>query len=263
MQIKSLGYCTDLIFAAFDGEIMDRGDYLVIRTPTNPSFYWGNYLLFAEPPGVGDYQRWQSLFAEEIGTRPEVSHQTFGWDSGSGEHGEIAPFLENGFHIEESVVLTTQQLHPPEKKAEGLAIRPLRSNKEWAQCLENQVACRSPGFTESDFRVFARRQMERYQAMSQARLGTWFGAFLGDRLVADLGIFADKALGRYQMVQTHPDFRRQGIARRLVVEAGAYALEHFGLTRLVIVAEADSAAERLYRKAGFEVVERQIGMGRW
>jgi hypothetical protein len=47
MNVKSLGYRTDLIFPTFDGEIIDRGDYLVIRTPKNPTFYWGNFLLFA------------------------------------------------------------------------------------------------------------------------------------------------------------------------------------------------------------------------
>lgn len=81
MQLQSLGYRTDLIFPAFEGEILDRGTYLVIRTPTNPSFHWGNFLLFAEPPQPGDFQRWRDLFAREIGTPPQVQHQTFGWDT--------------------------------------------------------------------------------------------------------------------------------------------------------------------------------------
>ena len=57
MDVKSLGYKTDLIFPAFDGEIVDRGDYLVVRTPSNPYFYWGNFLLFPRPPAEGDYLR--------------------------------------------------------------------------------------------------------------------------------------------------------------------------------------------------------------
>lgn len=61
MQVNSLGYRTDLIFHRFDGQVLDRGDYLVIKTPTNPTFYWGNFLLFAEPPGDGDDVRWTML----------------------------------------------------------------------------------------------------------------------------------------------------------------------------------------------------------
>ncbi len=67
MNVKSLGYRTDLIFPAFDGEIIDRGDYLVVRSPANPAFYWGNFLLFSQPPQEGDFREWRDLFTLEIG----------------------------------------------------------------------------------------------------------------------------------------------------------------------------------------------------
>jgi len=34
------------------------------------TFYWGNFLLFAAP--VGNFERWRSLFAEEVGVPPRV-----------------------------------------------------------------------------------------------------------------------------------------------------------------------------------------------
>jgi len=263
MEVRSLGYQTDLMFAAYDGEIIDRGNYLVIRTPTNPSFYWGNYLLFDHPPMEGDEQRWQELFAREIGTPPLVNHQTFGWDTTDNEQGVIGPFLENGYHMEQSVVLTSRQLISPSNPAQGVMVRPLELDSDWAQSVENQVECREPGYAEAGYRLFRQRQMDRYRAMAQAGLGAWFGAFIESRLVADLGIFHTSQLGRYQSVQTHPKYRRQGIARRLVSQSGLYALDHFGIKTLVIVAEAGSQAERLYQAAGFEIVEHQIGMGKW
>tara|TARA_R110002167_G_scaffold45324_3_gene136302 strand:- start:99841 stop:100638 length:798 start_codon:yes stop_codon:yes gene_type:complete len=260
MEVKSLGYRTDLIFSAFDGEIIDRGHYLVVRTPNNPGFYWGNYLLFDQPPSEGDYQRWQSLFAKEIGKPPQTTHQTFGWDSTTDEQGVIAPFLDNGYQIERSVVLVARQLSAPTQSVQGLTVRPLLVDEDWKQSLENQMACREPEFTEANYRVFKERQVGRYRAMTRAGKGAWFGAFLGDRLVADLGVFNDNRLGRYQSVQTHPEFRRQGIARCLLYEAGIHAFDHFGIERLVIVADADSSAERLYKASGFEVEEQQIGI---
>jgi hypothetical protein len=72
MHIKSLGYRTDLIFASFDGEIFDRGDYQVIRSPTNPTFYWGNFLLFPQPPQEGDHEKWRERFVQQIGALPEL-----------------------------------------------------------------------------------------------------------------------------------------------------------------------------------------------
>jgi GNAT superfamily N-acetyltransferase len=231
--------------------------------PTNPSFYWGNYLLFDQPPMEGDYQRWQELFAKEIGIPPLVNHQTFGWDSTDNEQGVIEPFLENGFHVQHSVVLTTQQPSPPSNIAQAVRVRPLELDDDWVQSVEIQVISREPEFAEDGYRLFRQRQMNRYRAMSQAGLGAWFGAFIGSQLVADLGIFYTNQLGRYQSVETHPKYRRQGIASYLVSETGKYALDHFGINTLVIVAEADSQAERLYKAAGFKMVEQQIGIEKW
>jgi GNAT superfamily N-acetyltransferase len=264
MEVRSIGYRTDLFFPAFDGEIIDCGNYLVIRTPKNPSFYWGNFLFFDRPPVEGDYQRWQELFAKEIGSPPLITHQTFGWDTVNDEQGVIDPFLENGYHLERSVVLATRQFNAPANNAPQVTVRPLMDDDDWMQAVENQVACREPEFAgAAGYRLFKQRQMQRYRAMTQAGLGAWFGAFIGSRLVADLGIFCLNHLGRYQSVQTHPDYRRKGIASRLVFESGTYAIRHFGLENLVIVADTGSVAERIYQAAGFAFVEYQNGIGKW
>jgi GNAT superfamily N-acetyltransferase len=260
MEVRSLGYRTDLIFPAFDGVIIDRGNYLVIRTPSNPTFYWGNFLLFDHPPQEGDYSRWREVFAKEIGTPPQVEHQTFGWDTTNNEMGIIQPFLESGFLLEHSAVLTSPRDDLTPKSSSGVTFRPLLSEDDWNQSIENQVICRGPVFSESGYRIFRQRQVKRYRAMVSHGLGAWFGAFSGRRLVADLGIFCDRELGRYQSVQTHPDFRRRGIAGALVYNAALYALDHFNLETLVIVAETDSPAERLYQSIGFQITEDQIGI---
>jgi GNAT superfamily N-acetyltransferase len=263
MEVKSLGYRTDLIFPGFDGEIIDRGTYMVIRTPSNPTFYWGNFLLFAESPAEGDFPRWTELFAREIGVPPATNHMTFGWDTVREETGKIAPFLENGFRLARLTVLTTRKLNPPAHPAADLAVRPLVSDGDWAQAIECQVLTREPEFTEAGYRSFRERAMDRYRRMAARGLGDWFGAFLGGKLVADLGIFHSGAVGRYQSVQTHPDFRRRGCAGTLVYEASRYAMEHYGLNTLVIVAETDSDAGRLYRSLGFGPTEFQAGLEKW
>jgi len=263
MKVKSLGYQTDLMFADFDGEIIDRGNYLVIRTPTNPSFYWGNYLLFNHPPAEGDYQRWQELFAREIGTAPAVIHRVFGWDTIDNDQGVIEPFLKNGYRVDRLVVLATRKPYSSANSKQEVTVKPLMVDADWTQSIENQVECRNPGFSEFDYRQFRQRQMDRYRAMARAGMGEWFGAFIGSRLVADLGIFCVNRLGRYQSVQTHPEYRRQGIARRLVIESGLFALDRFALENLVIAADEGSPAERLYKSLGFEIAEYQLGVVKW
>ena len=66
MEIKSLGLRSDLIFSKFSGEIEDRGSYLLVKTPSNPGFHWGNYIIFSESPRKGDLEAWKAIFHKEF-----------------------------------------------------------------------------------------------------------------------------------------------------------------------------------------------------
>jgi predicted GNAT family acetyltransferase len=89
--------------------------------------------------------------------------------------------------------------------------------------------------------------------------GGWFGAFVGERMVAGLGLFDDgSGVARYQSVVTHPDFRGRGLAGALVRFAGVRALSNRAVTTLVIAADPGDAAIRLYRSLGFAGTETQV-----
>lgn len=263
MKVKSLGYRTDLIFPKFDGQILDRGSYLVILTPTNPTFYWGNFLLFSKPPGEGDLDNWKAIFAQEIGSRLKSEHFAFGWDTLEGELGEVKPFLDVGFNLNQSVVLSTRQVTVPPKYNREAVIRPLAEDWEWELATQNQIACREAGHSLDDFQVFKRDQMRRYRRMTRAGLGLWFGAFVGKQLAADLGVFAAGGLGRFQQVETHPDYRRRGMCGALVYQASRYALEQLKVETLVMVADENYHAARIYESVGFQPQERQVGLDWW
>jgi len=260
MKISSLGYRTDLLFIAFDGEIEERPTYMVLRSPRNPTYHWGNFLLFAHPPGEGDFQVWRELFVREIGAPPKVRHQVFGWDSPAGDLGACAPFLEAGFRTASNDVLTGGKLTAPRRPAENVQVRPLETDAEWEAAVEIQVACREPEYDRDSYSVFRQRQMEHYRRMVGANLGDWYAAFSRDQIVADLGIFKSGKLGRFQSVETHPDFRRRGIASKLVYEASRHAIGKHGLEQLVIVADENSVASRMYQNLGFQPVEKQVGL---
>jgi GNAT superfamily N-acetyltransferase len=263
MEVKSLGYRTDLIFPRFDGQILDHGDYLVILTPTNPTFYWGNFLLFSNPPNKDDLENWKAIFTREIGSKLKTEHFAFGWDSTDGSLGEIQPFLEDGFNLNQSVVLAAQQVKVPSKYNRDVLVHPLVSDDDWEQATQNQIACRDPGHSLEGYQVFKRDQMRRYHQMSEDGLGFWFGAFLAKQLVAELGIFSDGKVGRFQQVGTHPDYRRHGICGALVYQASCYALEQMKLETLVMVADENYHAAKIYESIGFEPKERQAGIDWW
>jgi ribosomal protein S18 acetylase RimI-like enzyme len=263
MQLRSLAWRSDLIFPAFDGEILDRGRYLVIRTPSNPTFYWGNFLLFDRPPSPGDEERWPRLFADEIGVPPSVRHRTFGWDSPEGDAGAAQTFVERGFRLMHSSVLTASAVNPPPRSSTEVDVRTLETEDDWLQATENQIRCREQEHDEAAYRVFKAAEMMRYRAMARAGRGAWYGAFVQGTLVADLGIYHAGSLGRFQTVETHPDYRRRGFAGTLVCQAARHALGEMGLETLVLVADAASPAESLYRSVGFLPTERQVGLEFW
>jgi ribosomal protein S18 acetylase RimI-like enzyme len=265
MNIQSLAYRTDLIFPRFDGVVIDRGAYTVIRTPANPGFYWGNFLLFAEPPASGDLSRWRAIFGEEIGAHYDARHYAFGWDSPAGETGAVQPFLDAGYDMHQLSVLTAQRVDDPPKHNAEIAIRPLQEDWEWAEATETQFLCLDPVYKtdEASARRFKERQMARYRAMAAAGLGNWYGAFLGKQLVGDLGLYFDKEVGRFQNVETHPAFRRRGVCSTLVHQVALAALSEGPAQTLVMVADEHYHAAKIYESLGFRPTERQIGISWW
>ncbi|CAM5780560.1 GNAT family N-acetyltransferase [Rhizobacter fulvus] len=259
---RALGWRTDLIFVRFDGEVVPRTDHLVIRTPHNPTFWWGNFLLFDHAPRAGDAAHWCARFEAEIAARQSESrHVTFGVDS-EAPFDLPADFAASGFTLFSSTVLTMQreQLRAP-RKAIGASFRieALRLPEQAPLAVEMQVAA-DAGVSESEaqYRLFRARQMRRYAAMAQAGMGHWFGVFTdaGDgveSLVADCGLFRlpGQALGRFQHVSTHPAWRRRGLCAALVHAVCRHGFERMALDTLVIVADPLDVAIGLYESLGF------------
>ena len=93
--------------------------------------------------------------------------------------------------------------------------------------------------------------------------GAWFGAFVGGRLVAQLGLFdAGDGYARYQHVETDPAARRQGLAGTLVWHAGRYGREVLHARTLVIVADPADVAIRVYCACGLTDRESQFSFAR-
>ena len=264
MSLASLAYRTDLIFARFNGDVTEKDDYLVVRTPSNPTYWWGNFLLFRRPPEPGDEERWTALFHREIGAPPEVEHIALGYDSGIKGAGNVKGFLAAGFTHDESVVLSAQQkdIVKPAKFNTEAELRPLASEAEWQEVVELQVASRENYFSddEAGYRRFRQDTVANYRKMVAAGLGYWFGAFLNGALVADLGIFCENGVARFQNVETHPAFRRRGLCGALVYTAAQRAFATLGAQTLVMVADPEYHAANIYESVGFQPTEYQGGL---
>lgn len=255
MKIASLGFRTDLMLLAMGGSVVtDHGTHLVVRTPANPGFHFGNFLLFEAPPRRGDAARWSALFEAEF---PEAKYLAFGVDGVAGLVGDAAEHQVLGVTAEANVVLTADRL-VSSVAAPQADVRVLTGDDDWHQVLELHFACYGLP-SSSDGRHFAERQVAGYRGLCEAGHGRWSGAFVEGRLCAGAGLFADgSGLARFQNVATHPDFRRRGFASAVIHHAAQRALLDPGTRKLVIVADPDDHAVRLYRALGFADAERQV-----
>lgn len=259
LRATSKGHLTDLFFWRSFGRVEDRGEYARVETPAQRGWYFGNLLLFDRAPREGDSARWRELFAREFAHAPEVRHELFCWPAGEDGLGEVEPFLASGFQLEVDPVLVAGELHEPPRPNREIEVREVISDEDWREAVESQVLSRGEGFEEAAFREFIGRRISGYRRLIAEGKGAWYGAYLGGRLVADLGFFWGGPAGRFQYVETHPDFRRRGICATLVYEVGRAALRDGRATELVIAAEGEEVA-RIYASVGFREVGRSASL---
>lgn len=258
MDVTSLGFRTDLALLTASGSIVeDRGTHLVVRTPANPTYYWGNFILLAEPPVPGGEREVVGAFHTEF---PEATHVSIGIDTPDLTQEARAAFEAAGLVVDVASVLTASALQPP-REVEG-EVRPLESEADWESRAALSFAIEERDDEETHLR-FARGRNVQEQSLIAAGRGTRFGVIVDGEVVSTAAVFTtEDGVARFQSVETHPDHRRKGLAAAAVHAAGRYALERLGVRTLVIVADDDGEAIGIYRRLGFADTERQLMLER-
>jgi len=240
-----LGWHTDLAVRRAGGSLVeDRGDHLVVRTPTNPAFHWGNFVLVTDPAAVDDADRWLATF--ETGF-PDAPHRAIGLVA---EPSDDSAWYSLGLVVEHEDVLATRSRPASVTLADGYQVRELSDPEDWSQSTDLEVE-EFPGDEE-----FQRRAAITRAEMTARGLAGWFGAFRDGVLAAQLGIVdCGDGVARYQAVLTADGHRRQGLASHLIGVAARWAADR-GARTWVIIADADSPASRLYQARGFTRTDR-------
>jgi ribosomal protein S18 acetylase RimI-like enzyme len=262
---RSLVLATDIDVLAIDHTVTRRDGYLVVRSPSNPAFWFGNFLLFDDAPGPGDGQRWERLFEREFADR-SARHRTFRWDRTDGGTGAATEeFSGRGYDLESEIGLVAKPgelvAHPRANR--DVRIRPLDpipggpDEPLWASVVEIQVAGRDRRIGDDEHRDFSRTRQGELRALFGAGRGAWYVALTpAGEVASSCGIVTTGDRGRFQAVETAGPYRRTGICSRLLVEAAAHAATQSALHSLVIVADADYHALGLYEALGFRRRER-------
>lgn len=239
-----LSWTTDLAVRRAGGSSVEgRSDHVVVRTPDNPTFHWGNFVLVTDASAVDDAPRWLEVFEAEF---PDAAHRAVGLVADPERSGWEAA----GLDVEHEDVLSSDESPGPLQVPAGYLVRQLGTQEDWSQATGLEVL-EHPGDA-----AFHHAATETRRRMSERGDAAWFGAFHGDRLVAQLGIVTcGDGLARYQAVLTAEGHRRRGLAGHLLGVAGDWAAEH-GARTWVIIADAGSDASRLYQQRGFRPAGR-------
>ena len=256
MDVVSLGYRTDLALLRAGGSLVeDRGDHLLVRSPHNPTHWWGNFLLLDRPPPEQAARGWLERFVTAF---PDARHVAFGVDGTAGQVSDLAPWSALGLLVEAQAVMTATSLRPPRRRSDAVC-RVLSSDDDWAQSVELRARCHDGPVDATAFRAYAAAQAQTRRQMVDAGHGGWFGGFAGDLLVCQMGLFAGgPGLARFQSVETDPEHRRRGLAGSLVDHVSRYGFEVLGARTLVMVADPGYHAVDLYRSLGFAVTQTQL-----
>jgi len=128
------GWATDLAILEHCGSIVDdREDHLVVRTPRNPDFHWGNCLFVTDEDTVGDARRWVDTFQSAF---PEATWVAIGLTR---MPDDLDAWVAMGLELELDDVLTTRILPRQAPLPEGYTVRRL-SGQDWEQSVARSVA---------------------------------------------------------------------------------------------------------------------------
>ncbi len=253
---------------AYGGRALEREDCLVVLTPTNPLYYWGNFLLLPCAPRDDELEHWERRFQEEIvAVHAGSAHRCYGVNAPpAGE--QLPAWQAAGFEIQFTAVLAQEPggLRPPPRRARGtVEFRGFDLTLE-IETLVAQHCADAQGFEPRAFETHRRQQMQRYAQMQRDGLARWFGVWCDGVLAADCGLMREHAgagaLGRFQHVGTHPHWRRRGLATALVHRVAAWGWEHWKLSRTLMCADPEDVAIGIYESLGFERIDDEWGLQR-
>lgn len=246
MTDLQLDWATDLAILELSGSTVERhADHLLVRTPQNPDYHWGNCLLVTDAAAIDDAERWLARFAEAL---PQADWVAIGLPS---MPQDAHAWQSQGIELEQLDVLSTRERPRTAPLAEGYTVRELAGD-DWEQLTQHRLAenAASGEHSPDGYERFMRETVAARQQLCDEGHAAWFGAFSGDELVADLGIVRCGTIGRYQDVATVEAHRRRGLASHLLGVAAEWSARH-GCDTWVIVTESTNDAGRVYRRVGF------------
>jgi GNAT superfamily N-acetyltransferase len=254
------GWATDFILHRDGALILERPDALVVRTPANPHFYWGNCLVLPQAPRDADVAHWLARFADEIGgPQPASRHVAIGVDAPR-EGREFPAWRAAGFEVTDTTMLRLMpgELQAPSAPPRGAVAFEVLDFAADGEAVIDVEMTDAQDFEPNAYRAYRRIQLQRFARLQAQGLAHWFGLVCDGHLAATCGLVRDRAgpggTARFQFVVTHSDFRRRGLCSTLVHRVSAFAFDTWGAAEVYMGAVPTDVAIGIYRARGYRPV---------
>lgn len=258
---------TDALFRLPDSSLRRGNGWLVHVTGDRPDYYFGNHLVsqWAPHEAAFDRQVLEQVWQQHLSRQPGIQKKIFQWEVAAGQAQAAAEAAARAFGITteavdvDRVLVARREMMVVPRRAG--TVEPVCSPQEFQHLVmaaHEDIGLDFAAGARDDFLVWQYDQFERANDAGQSTW--WITRDPEGQVCAQCGIAAGEGVGRYREVLTRPAWRRQGYASLLVARAGQRTLEAGLCERLVIVAAADSSAERIYRRAGFQVQTVQMSV---
>lgn len=233
--------------AILGGRVTDVGDHLTIDADI-PGHRWAHALSVQNAARVDDARHWLDLARAAF---PGIIYPAVGLPAAPDPRrwAQVPCPRFEGVEVEwyphRWLALSAREVRTTAPLPQGYSIELIESETHWRRFADLP----SPGG-----RDYRRVLTERLRRAHEAGRSATFGAFCGDRLVADGSVLlcpvGDELCGRFADIHTHSDHRGQGLARHLLRRGHEWAARG-GAASSVVVADVENEAVSLYRHLGY------------
>jgi len=256
MKKYSLADFTDLIFHSSSGCISENDLYTLVRTPSNPYFYFGNYLILNKNIENYNKKELENFFTSEFSDEKRIGHIAFSWPYNKSEN--VDSYIEDGYHYEKSIAMTLEQSNLADLKCKNSDVHIRKfSEGDWDQWILFELDEFDNQYPIIDHQLFLLGLEKNYRSLIKADKGSWYGAFIDKELVASAGIFHEDSIGRLQKIRTRGNYQGKGICKTMLHKICS---DYYELSKIVVVADENYFAKKVYTSLGFYEREKQVSL---
>ncbi len=260
MKLISLALKTNLILDRQSSIVEEKKNYIVVTTPQRPNYFWGNYIIMKEPPQIGCFDDWLDIFENEIGTRKERGFVAITFDSKVNTKVNLSDFKKNNFDVQMSKILSTNTIKMPAKYNSDFQIKPFSSEDHWESYVEIHFTPSWGYGCDKQQKLFLQDSAKSFKKVVDQGCAMRYGAFLNGKMIAELGVFWEEGIARFNNVATHRKFQRMGACSTLVYEVSKKILSNKNINILVMEADEDYHAAKIYESIGFVPKQKLVAL---